>query len=113
MIEQKAGSAFLPGSSITMPPSPLTTGTFDTDFGLMELGAAGGVYRQGQGQITVTKTKDNIVRGTWRQSSSARRCPDGGYWGRFVFNFDAGGFTGSYGYCNSAPNVGPWNGKRR
>jgi hypothetical protein len=95
------------------PPASLTTGTFDTSFGALDLGADSGTYTVSQGRVSVQSTHDNIVEGVWEQSSAAKQCPDGRYWGKFVFAFSAKGFTGFYGYCDDAPTAGEWNGTRR
>ncbi len=91
----------------------LTVGTFDTSFGRMELGVKGGTYSVHDGKLRVRTTHDNIVEGVWTQTTSARKCSNGGYWGNFVFAFDAKGFTGFYGYCDDPPTAGEWNGTRR
>jgi hypothetical protein len=101
------------GSGTSTQPASLTTGTFDTDFGMLELSATEGTYSQKNGHVTVTKTNGNIVRGIWEQSTASKPCGDGRFWGKFAFTFDAAGFTGTYGYCKGSPNAGPWNGKRR
>lgn len=104
---------FPPGSATPPPQGSLTTGTFDTTFGVLELRETEGNFSQKNGHVTVTKTQGNVVHGTWEQSTAAQRCPDGRFRGKFVFAFNPGGFTGSYGYCNGPTNAGEWNGTRR
>ena len=115
----KASGKSEPSPSPQAPPDPstpqsteLTTGTFDTSFGTLTLGTKRGAYTVKNGRVIVENRHDNIVEGRWEQSSAARQCPDGRYWGKFVFAFDANGFTGFYGYCDEPPTAGAWNGKR-
>jgi hypothetical protein len=94
-------------------PTSSTTGIFDTSFGVLEIRADAGTYTVSDGHVSVQSTHDNIIEGVWEQSSAAKQCPDGRYWGKFVFAFSAKGFTGFYGFCDDAPTAGEWNGTRR
>lgn len=95
------------------PSPPLMAGTFDTSFGLLQLGPNDGTYSHENGRVTVENTHDNIVEGTWEQNSAGTQCPDGRYRGKFVFAFTSNSFTGFYGYCDDPPTAGAWNGTRR
>jgi hypothetical protein len=102
-----------PPSPTPSSPGTLTTGTFDTNFGILQLGPGGGTYSASNGRVTVMRTNGNIVQGRWEQDTSARRCPNGRFWGKFAFAFSAAGFNGSFGYCSGPLNAGPWNGTRK
>lgn len=102
-----------PSQTPPSPPASLTTGTFDSTFGVLELRETEGSYSQKNGHVTVLKTVGNRIKGIWEQSTAAQQCPDGRFWGKFVFTFDAQGFTGTYGYCNGPATAGEWNGTRR
>jgi len=94
-------------------PAPTMTGTFDSDFGALVLTKTDGTYSYKNGRVTITKIYGDFMDGTWSQSESGQRCPDGAYRGTFHFQFTKTGFTGHYGYCDGQANAGPWNGTRR
>jgi hypothetical protein len=103
-----------------LPPAPpvadVTAGTFDTDFGVLNMGRYSGTYAHHDGKVTVAGrggNAGNILDGDWEESSGTQRCVDGRYRGHFHFEFDQAGFTGGYGYCDAPANAGPWNGRRR
>ena len=89
------------------------TGTFDSSFDVLTLSPGGGSYAYQGGQVQVGSVQGNVMEGIWTQTRSGRQCPDGRYYGRFRFIFTAGGFSGSYGYCDEEPGTGAWNGTRR
>jgi hypothetical protein len=90
-----------------------TTGTFDTDFGVLVLGTSDGKYSYNNGYVVVTQILGAEMDGTWWQTHSSHQCEDGNYHGHFHFAFTQAGFSGSYGYCDGPANAGPWNGTRR
>lgn len=115
-----------PNGRVTHPmpthkPSPvdahsdagLMTGTFLTDFGELHLTPQGGDYAYANGRVTVSGIHDAIMEGTWEQSTASQACPDGRFWGHFVFSFTPEGFSGFYGYCDGQLTAGKWNGTRR
>jgi hypothetical protein len=118
-IREPAGGGFadaacpkpIIGDPGIVPPPPMY-GTYETDFGTLTLGGNGGSYSYKSGHVCIAKIVANFMEGTWTQSESGQRCADGTYHGRFRFNFNKDGFTGTYGYCEGAPNAGPWNGRR-
>ena len=89
------------------------TGTFDSSFDVLTLSPGGGSYAYQGGQVQVSGIQGNVMEGIWTQTRSGRQCPDGRYYGRFRFTFTAGGFSGSYGYCDEEPGAGAWTGTRR
>lgn len=109
-VHQTPGSR--PSPVGTSPDANMMTGTFQTDFGELQLTPAGGTYSYANGRVTATSVHDAIMEGTWEQSKASQACPDGRFWGHFVFSFTPAGFTGFFGYCDGQLTAGPWNGKR-
>jgi hypothetical protein len=90
-------------------------GTFDTSFGITHLqpNASRGDYAYSNGRITVTYVDGTTMKGTWEQDKSSKQCADGRFYGHFIFQASANGFTGTFGYCDDAPGVGVWNGTKQ
>jgi hypothetical protein len=89
------------------------TGSFQTSFGVLTLEADGGAYDYSDGRVTVDHVDGSVMTGIWRQARSGRQCADGGYWGRFHFEFTSAGFAGTYTYCDEEAVAGEWSGTRR
>ncbi|MES2444362.1 MAG: hypothetical protein V4574_16160 [Pseudomonadota bacterium] len=101
-----------PSRPAATPYSAWMTGRFNSSSGMMTLSPGGGNYEQYGGTLAVTAINGATMEGTWRQTASGGQCPDGSHRGRFSFTFTATGFTGSWSYCDAAPNKGGWNGTR-
>ena len=84
------------------------SGTFSTDFNEMILQQSGdkvtGTYKHNNGVIEGT-LNGKVLTGTWTQSNAKGKMI-------FVFNDDASGFTGKWGY-NDAEPASAWNGKKK
>ena len=112
-----------PASAAPPPPKPTPppedyrawmTGTFDTGGGVLKLSPAGGTYEYYNGRMTNIRIEGRVMEGRWEQDSSAGKCPDGRYYGRFRLTFSENGFTGLFGYCDEEPTrVGGFQGTRR
>lgn len=90
------------------------TGKFDTNFGAMELTAEGGTYASNGGQLFIRSRSGPVMEGVWVENAGARRCSNGQYDGVFRFEFNAGGFTGKYGFCDEDPSdKNKWTGTRK
>lgn len=90
------------------------TGTFDTGGGVLNLSPAGGTYEYSNGRMSNIRIEGPIMEGRWEQDSSAGKCPDGRYHGRFRLTFSENGFTGLFGYCDEEPaRRGGFQGTRR
>jgi hypothetical protein len=87
------------------------TGIFNTSEGRMTLSPGGGTYDQDSGRIIVTRIDGATMEGRWQEGSSAQRCADGTYGGRFSWTFTANGFSGSWGYCDGPLSNG-WTGTK-
>jgi len=117
-VQRTASNAPLTPPIVSEPggfagPAPAMTGTFDTDFGVLTLGAREGTYSYKNGRVQIAHIYGDFMDGTWTQSESSQRCADGAYRGKFHFRFNATGFTGSFGVCDGPMGAGQWNGKRR
>jgi beta-lactam-binding protein with PASTA domain len=104
-------------AAATPPPQDYRawmTGTFDTGGGVLKLSPAGGTYEYSNGRMSNIRIEGPVMEGRWEQDSSAGKCPDGRYHGRFRLTFSENGFTGLFGYCDEEPaRRGGFQGTRR
>jgi beta-lactam-binding protein with PASTA domain len=104
-------------AAATPPPQDYRawmTGTFDTGGGVLKLSPAGGTYEYSNGRMSNIRIEGLVMEGRWEQDSSAGKCPDGRYHGRFRLTFSENGFTGLFGYCDEEPaRRGGFQGTRR
>jgi hypothetical protein len=105
----------------TMTPAPQNvTGTWQTDYGTIEITGTTGSYNQstaGVSHVTFDFVDAYTVEGYWDQPSSGARCDTQrngtNYWGRIRWTFDEtySSFTGIWSYCDEELGGG-WNGRR-
>jgi hypothetical protein len=95
------------------PVADVTTGLFDTNFGVLSMGRYNGTYSHNSGKVTVAGRSDTAIDGDWEEFPGTQRCVDGRYRGHFHFEFNQAGFIGSYDYCDAKATAGHWNGTRR
>ena len=100
-------------SSAVARAASATTRVFDTNFGVFTLTDHDGTYADSDGRVANLKVDGDSMDGTWTQTLSSHRCPDGSYRGSFHLQFTQDGFTGTWGWCDGPLTAGVWNGKRR
>lgn len=111
-----------PAPVVEKPKPGPVTGVWETGWGDLTLRQEGdrvtGSYSEDNGEV-YGEIQGDMFLGYWIEDDSAERCSDSRhgrrYWGRFKMkmDFDAGKFTGDWGYCDGELSRSDWNGTKK